>query len=290
MVPMRSPQVLNGVTLSADILDNLVQEMQQFTDYRAPCLSVVLVGENTASKVYVDNKKKACAKIGFESVSYCLDENVNEKELILLIDKLNQDKAIDGILVQLPLPPHINSNIIVDHIAPHKDVDGFHRYNIGSLALNQANITPCTPHGIMYMLDSIKTIFAGLRCVVIGSSNIVGRPMALELINRGATVTICNSKTIDLPQIVKTADLIVVAVGKPKFVKANWIKPGAIVIDVGISRLDNGNLCGDVDYENVMPLTSYITPVPGGVGPMTIAMLMSNTMFCYKLNLYAKKR
>jgi methylenetetrahydrofolate dehydrogenase (NADP+)/methenyltetrahydrofolate cyclohydrolase len=184
----------------------------------------------------------------------------------------------------LPLPKHLNSKLIIDNIAHHKDVDGFHRYNMGSLALNDPQICPCTPHGIMHMLDTLDVEYHGLKALIIGMSNIVGRPMALELINRGATVTLCNSKTKNLEMLSAGADLLIAAVGRPKLVKANWIKPGAIVIDVGINRLDNGKLCGDIDFDEVLPIASYITPVPGGVGPMTIAMLMKNTMRCYELN------
>lgn len=275
-------KILSGTALSTQILDKLVTRINK--NSRPPCLAVILIGKDHASEVYVKNKKNTCAKLGIKSVGHELPSTITEEELIKLIHKLNQDNTVDGILVQLPLPQHIDSTAIIDNIAPHKDVDGFHKYNMGSLALNNPQICPCTPHGIMYMLDKLKITYHGLKTVVIGMSNIVGRPMALELINRGATVTLCNSKTKNLSTITQSADLIIVAVGKPKLVKANWVKPGSVVIDVGINRLENGKLCGDVDFEEVLPKVSYITPVPGGVGPMTIAMLMQNTLRCYELN------
>ncbi len=274
-------KILNGREFSNAILDNLALEVAKCN--RPPCLAVVLVGANPASCVYVNNKKKACEKIGFASKSFELPETTTQDELLQIVHNLNQDENVDGILVQMPLPKHLDSKLIIDNIAPYKDVDGFHRYNMGSLTLNDPQICPCTPHGVMYMLDTLNLTYHGLDAAVIGMSNIVGRPMALELINRGATVTICNSKTKDLPKICASADLLIVGVGRPKMVKANWVKPGAIVIDVGMNRLDNGKLCGDVDFDEVLPIAGHITPVPGGVGLMTIAMLMQNTMHCYKL-------
>jgi methylenetetrahydrofolate dehydrogenase (NADP+)/methenyltetrahydrofolate cyclohydrolase len=277
-------QILNGKKLSDQILNKIGTRIKQMDNQRKPCLAVVLVGDDQASEVYVKNKKNACARVGIKSLEYKLAASIGQIELLDLIHKLNLDNMVDGILVQLPLPKHLDSKLIIDNIVPNKDVDGFHRYNMGSLALQDPHICPCTPHGVMYMLDSININYHGLHAVIIGTSNIVGRPMALELINRGATVTICNSKTKNLTAITKTADILVTAIGKPKLVKANWINPGSIVIDVGINRIDDGTLCGDVDFEHVAPITSYITPVPGGVGPMTIAMLMNNTMRCYELN------
>lgn len=275
-------KILSGKVISTQIIDKISQKLKQIS--RPPCLAVVLVGMDPASKIYVNNKKNMCNTIGITGISHELPESTSQTELLTLINNLNQDKNIDGILVQLPLPKHLDSKIIIDNIVPHKDVDGFHRYNMGSLALNDPQISPCTPHGVMYMLDRLKISYHGLKTVIIGMSNIVGRPMALELINRGATVTLCNSKTKNLAQTTALADLVIVAVGKPQMVKASWIKPGAIVIDIGINRLDSGKLCGDVDFDEVLPIASYITPVPGGVGPMTIAMLMQNTMHCYELN------
>ncbi|MCC2625654.1 MAG: bifunctional methylenetetrahydrofolate dehydrogenase/methenyltetrahydrofolate cyclohydrolase FolD [Burkholderiales bacterium] len=272
-------KILNGREFSNTILDNLAREVAKCK--RPPCLAVVLVGTNPASCVYVNNKKKACEKIGFTSKSFELPETTTQDQLLKIVHDLNQDKNVDGILVQMPLPKHLDSKLIIDNITPHKDVDGFHRYNIGSLALNDPQICPCTPHGVMYMLEKLNPTYHGLNAVVIGMSNIVGRPMALELINRGATVTICNSKTKNLAELCRHADLLIVGVGRPKMVKASWVKPGSIVIDIGMNRLDNGKLCGDVDFDEVLPIAGYITPVPGGVGLMTIAMLMQNTMHCY---------
>jgi len=279
-----SYQILNGKVLSEQILNDIASQIKQIKQERLPALAVVLVGNDPASQVYVKNKKNACAKVGIKSLDYVLPATTSQEELLKLIHQLNQDNNVDGILVQLPLPKHLDSKIIIDNILPNKDVDGFHRYNMGSLALNDPQICPCTPHGVMYMLDNINTNYHGLNAVVIGASNIVGRPMALELINRGATVTICNSKTKDLPKIASQADLIVAAVGRPKLIKASWVKAGAIVIDVGINRLEDGSLAGDVDFNDVAAKVSYITPVPGGVGPMTIAMLINNTLRCYKNN------
>jgi methylenetetrahydrofolate dehydrogenase (NADP+) / methenyltetrahydrofolate cyclohydrolase len=282
-----SYNLLSGKELSAQILNKITTQVEHLENKRKPCLAVILVGDDPASEVYVKNKKNACVRVGIKSLEYKLQNIINQIELLDLIHKLNQDNDVDGILVQLPLPKHIDSTLIIDNIAPNKDVDGFHRYNMGSLTLKDPHICPCTPHGVMYMLDSIATKYHGLHAVILGASNIVGRPMALELINRGTTVTICNSKTRNLPNITKTADILITAIGKPKLVKADWINPGAIIIDVGINRLEDGTLCGDVDFEQVAPLTSYITPVPGGVGPMTIAMLISNTMLCYEINVSA---
>ena len=275
-------KILNGKEFATDILNDLSHQVAKCK--RPPCLAVILVGTNAASMVYVNNKKNACKKVGITSIAHELPETTTEIELLEIIKLLNKDENVDGILVQLPLPEHLNSKLIIDNIAPHKDVDGFHRYNMGSLALNDPQICPCTPHGVMYMLDKLNITYHGLHAVIIGMSNIVGRPMALELINRGTTVTICNSKTRNLPEVTAHADLVVVGTGRPKMVKASWIKPGAIVIDIGMNRLDDGKLCGDVDFDEVLPVAGYITPVPGGVGLMTIAMLMQNTLHCYKLN------
>lgn len=276
-------KILDGKQLSINLLNEIKSKVDLLNakGKRPPALAVILVGDDPASRIYVRNKKNACNKVGINSIEFILSEETTQKELVALINKLNIDKNIDGILIQLPLPKHISSKIVIDTINPLKDVDGFHRYNMGSLALREANISPCTPHGIMYILDSIKLEYHGKHIVVIGDSNIVGRPMALELLNRGSTVTICNSKTKDLSQFTKNADVIIIAVGKPKFLKKEWVKSNSIIIDVGINRLPDNSICGDVDFENLIDIAQSITPVPGGVGPMTIAMLMQNTLICY---------
>lgn len=279
-------QIISGKKLSDEILSSITETISGILQRgsRVPCLAVVLVGENPASQVYVRNKKNTCHKVGVKSLEYLLPAETTQEDLIELIKQLNNDDTVDGILVQLPLPEHLDSKFVIDTITPNKDVDGFHRYNMGSLALKDPNICPCTPHGVMYMLDSIKVDYYGKHVVVLGTSNIVGRPMALELINRGATVTMCNSKTKNIPELVSSADIVVAAVGRPNFVKGEWLKNGAIAIDVGINRLDSGKLCGDIDYDSSLDKAAYITPVPGGVGPMTIAMLLRNTLHCYNLN------
>ena len=226
----------------------------------------------------MNNKKKACADVGIESFEYALDINTTQAELIGLIEKLNKDDRVDGILCQLPLPSHINADAVIDSIAPEKDVDGFHAVSVGNLVLNKKGMRPCTPSGVMRMLKSKGIEVEGKRCVVVGRSNIVGKPAALMLINAGATVTVCNSKTRNLPEITSQADILIAAVGRPKFITADMVKEGAVVIDVGINRDENGKLCGDVDFSAVRDKTSYITPVPGGVGPMTIAELIENTV------------
>lgn len=245
---------------------------------RAPGLAVVLVGQDPASQVYVGNKKKACDEVGFVSRSYDLPDTTSEQELITLIDELNNDKEIDGILVQLPLPHGLNAETILERIHPHKDVDGFHPYNIGRLAQRMPALRPCTPKGIMTLLDYTQLNLKGMHAVVVGASNIVGRPMSLELLLAGCTTTVCHKFTKDLEQQVKRADILVVAVGKPEFIPGNWIKENAIVIDVGINRLDNGKLVGDVQFDVAKENARWITPVPGGVGPMTVASLVENTL------------
>lgn len=280
---MINNKIIDGKKAASEILENIKSQITSLSG-RTPCLAVILVGNDEASKVYVKNKKLACEKVGIKSVEYLLSETTTEDELLNVVNKLNLDSTIDGILVQLPLPKHLNSKIIIDSISPNKDVDGFHRYNMGSLAVNSPNISPCTPHGVMYLLDDLNLDYHGKKVVVLGSSNIVGRPMALELLNRGATVTICNSKTKELAKVASGADILVAAVGRAKFVTEDFIKPGAIVIDVGINRDINGKLCGDVDFDDIINKVAAITPVPGGVGPMTIAMLIANTMKCYLAN------
>ncbi len=280
---MNTDKILNGKNFSEQILSEIKLEIDAITT-RKPSLAVVLVGEDPASQVYVRNKKAACTKVGIISIEHLLSKNTTQDELLNLVRRLNNDSTIDGILVQLPLPPQIDSKVVIDTILPNKDVDGFHRYNMGSLALNDPKSCPCTPNGVMYILDTVVSSYHGKHAVVIGSSNIVGRPMALELLNRGATVTICNSKTKNLASITATADILVAAVGRPKMVKSNWIKQNSIIIDVGINRQSDGTLCGDIDFNDVIDKVEYITPVPGGVGPMTIAILIKNTLRCYHQN------
>lgn len=276
-----SAKIIDGKAVAAD----LKQQLKLATDQRVaagkrrPGLAVVLIGSNPASKVYVGSKRRSCEEIGFKSEAYDLAETATQDELLALIDKLNKDNEIDGILVQLPLPDHIDSETVIEHIAPHKDVDGFHPYNIGRLAQRIPVLQPCTPKGIITLLRSTEIDLKGLEAVVVGASNIVGRPMALELLLAGCTTTVCHRWTNNLEEQVRRADLLVVAVGKPNFIPGDWIKPGAIVIDVGINRLDNGKLTGDVEFDIAKENASWITPVPGGVGPMTVATLLENTLF-----------
>jgi len=276
--------IINGKLVAKNILDDIAAEVTNTTNlgHRAPCLAVILVGDDPASHVYVKNKKLACAKVGIRSLEYKLAADTTEAELLAIVMQLNDDDNVDGILVQLPLPKHLNSKVVIDTISPSKDVDGFHRYNIGSLALNSATICPCTPHGVIELLDSIKFEYIGKLAVVVGASNIVGRPMALELLNRGCTVTICNSKTPNLKDFTCGADVVVVAVGRAKFMNKEYFNAKTVVIDVGINRLADGTICGDVDFAATQSWVGQITPVPGGVGPMTIAMLIKNTLVCYK--------
>lgn len=243
-----------------------------------PGLAVVLVGDNPASEVYVRNKRNACERVGMISRAYDLPDSVSHTELLQLIDRLNADEDIHGILVQLPLPPHINPETVIDRISPAKDVDGFHPYNMGRLALRNPALRPCTPYGVMLLLDDTGERYKGRHAVVVGASNIVGRPMALELLLAGATVTICHKFTGDLRHYVAAADILVVAVGRSGVVPGNWIRPGATVVDVGINRRDDGTLCGDVDFDTAAERAAWITPVPGGVGPMTVAVLLRNTL------------
>jgi len=244
----------------------------------APGLAVVLVGDAAASQIYVRNKRKTTEVTGMRSYAYDLPATASQDDLLQLIDLLNADPAVNGILVQLPLPPHIDGDTVTERIDPAKDVDGFHPYNIGRLVLKRPTLRPCTPYGCMTLLADTGEELAGKHAVVIGQSNIVGRPMALELLMVRATVTVCHSRTRDLPGLVRQADIVVAGVGRAKFVQGDWIKPGAIVIDVGINRLDDGSMCGDVDFEAARRNAGWITPVPGGVGPMTIATLLANTL------------
>jgi len=245
---------------------------------RPPGLAVILVGDDAASQIYVRNKRRACEECGIVSVSHDLPRSITQTELLALIQEMNRDPAIDGILVQVPLPDHIDQKIVIDTIDPAKDVDGFHPYNVGRLAVRNPLIRPCTPYGCIKLLDAIGVSARGLHSVVVGASNQVGRPMALELLLAGATVTIAHRFTTDLAAQVGRADILVVAVGKPGIVRGEWIKPGAIVIDIGINRREDGKLFGDVEFDKARERASWITPVPGGVGPMTVAVLMKNTL------------
>ena len=275
--------IIDGKEIAKKIRAKIAEEVK--TLERPPGLAVILVGEDPASAVYVRNKELACIEAGFFSDKIIKSENTTEEQLLEEVERLNNNPHIDGILVQLPLPSHINANKVIEHISPYKDIDGFHSENIGKLMQNKAHLRPCTPKGVMTMLDSIGCEVWGQNCVVVGASNIVGRPMAMELLNAGGTVTICNSKTKDIASKVKQADVVVVGVGIPKMVKGDWVKEGAVVIDVGINRLEDGSLVGDVDYEAIKDKAAGITPVPGGVGPMTIATLLENTLIAYKENL-----
>ena len=278
---------IDGKAFSQTVLEKIREEHNQLKEKygKQAGLAVVIVGNNPASQVYVRNKMKACENVGFYSENIELDENISEKELLQEIDKLNKNDRINGILVQLPLPSHINELKIIDSISPEKDVDGFHVANIGKMVIgDETGFISCTPYGIMQLLEEYKIEIAGKDAVIIGRSNIVGKPMALMLIQKGATVQVCNSRTKDLRKKLNDADIIIVAAGVPKLLKKEDVKEGAVVIDVGINRVD-GKICGDVDYEEVAEKTSYITPVPGGVGPMTIASLIKNTFKSYKNSL-----
>ena len=272
-------KILDGKAVSLKVKESVKVRADELKKFGVePTLAVVLVGEDKASQTYVRAKEKACNEYGIKSVAHRLSENTTQNELLALINVLNLDDSIHGILVQLPLPKHIDTNVVLAAIDPRKDVDGFHAVNVGKLVSGLDGFVPCTPLGVMEILKEYGIDVAGLNAVVIGRSNIVGKPMANLLLNASATVTVTHSKTKNLKEICKNADLIVAAIGKPFFLKADMIKDGAVVIDVGINRLDDGRLVGDVDFEEVAPKCSYITPVPGGVGPMTIAMLLNNTI------------
>ncbi len=282
-----SAQILNGNIIRDEIITGLAQKVSAETTMgeRAPGLAVVLVGSDPASQVYVRNKENGCAKAGITSFSHKLPAETTEAELLALIDQLNADPLVDGILVQLPLPKHLDSDMLLERIDPAKDVDGFHPFNFGRLAQRRPLLRPCTPAGVMTMLAKTGIPLRGLHACVVGASNIVGVPMMLELLNERATVTICHSATKNLQEEVGRADLVVVGVGIPNFIPGNWIKDGAIVIDVGINRLENGSLCGDVETAVAAEHASWITPVPGGVGPMTIATLLENTVQSWQTRL-----
>ncbi len=271
------PQIIDGKAISAQIKDELKEKVARMKEEgKQVCLAVIQVGNDPASSVYVGNKKKACAYIGIESLSYELPEETTQEELLSLIAELNARKDVNGILVQLPLPGHIEEDAVIRAIDPKKDVDGFQPQSVGALCIGEPGFVSCTPAGIIQLLRRSNIEIAGKECVVIGRSNIVGKPMALLLLRENGTVTVAHSRTKDLKQVAKRADILVVAVGKPKMITREYVKEGAVVIDVGIHRNENNKLCGDVDYEDVAPVCSAITPVPGGVGPMTIAMLMNN--------------
>ena len=275
---------LNGKCVADFVKEELRNEVAHMhNNGEQVCLAVIQVGDDAASSVYVKNKQKACDYIGIDSYVYNLSENVNQATVIRAIDKLNNDSTINGILVQLPLPKHLNESEILSRISPSKDVDGFHEYNVGKLMLGQDCVAACTPSGTIKILKHYNIEIAGKNCVIVGRSNIVGKPMAMMLLKEDGTVTICHSKTENLKEICKTADILVCAIGKPKFFNHEYIKDGAVVIDVGIHRLDDGTMCGDVDYNDVIDIVSAITPVPRGVGPMTVAMLMSNCVKATKL-------
>ena len=272
-------KILDGKAVSLKVKESVKVRADELKKFGVePTLAVVLVGEDKASQTYVRAKEKACNEYGIKSVAHRLSENTTQNELLALINVLNLDDSIHGILVQLPLPKHIDTNVVLAAIDPQKDVDGFHAVNVGKLVSGLDGFVPCTPLGVMEILKEYGIDVAGLNAVVIGRSNIVGKPMANLLLNASATVTVTHSKTKNLKEICKNADLIVAAIGKPFFLKADMVKDGAVVVDVGINRLDDGRLVGDVDFDEVAPKCSYITPVPGGVGPMTIAMLLNNTI------------
>jgi methylenetetrahydrofolate dehydrogenase (NADP+)/methenyltetrahydrofolate cyclohydrolase len=281
MTQEKHAQLIDGKAAAAELRVEIKQAVKSRTErgLRPPGLAVVLVGKNSASEIYVASKRKACQEVGFIEESYDLPETTSESALLELIDQLNANPLIDGILVQLPLPDTIRSETILERIQPDKDVDGFHPYNLGRLAQRRPLLRPCTPYGVMRLLAKTGVNLHGLEAVVIGASNIVGRPMALELLLAGCTTTVCHRMTKNLEAHVRRADLLVCGIGKPHFIAGEWIKPGAIVIDVGINRLSDGKIVGDVDFATASKHASWITPVPGGVGPMTVAMLLFNTLF-----------
>ena len=278
-------KLIDGKKISDQIKEEIRQEIEDIKklDGKVPGLAVVLVGENPASKVYVGSKERTCNSLGMHSEKYVLAEDASEEELLELIEKLNAKEDINGILVQLPLPKHIDEKKVIHAIAPEKDVDGFHPENVGKLLIGDDTFKSCTPYGIVELLKRTGVEIMGKDIAIVGRSNIVGKPLAAMLINESATVTVCHSRTKDLKEVIKRAEIVIVAVGIEKFLKEDMVKEGAVVIDVGINRDSEGKLCGDVDFEEVSAKTSYITPVPGGVGPMTIAMLMKNTLKAYKM-------
>ena len=274
------PNIIDGKAIAATIRGEIAEKVKELKAQKGivPGLAVIIVGEDPASKVYVRNTHRACEEVGFASFGYELPAQTTEEELLALVDKLNRDDAVHGILVQLPLPKHLDEEKILLAIDPAKDVDAFHPYNVGKIMIGNYDFLPCTPAGVMELLRRSNVEISGKECVVVGRSNIVGKPQAMLLLQANGTVTICHSRTKDLREVCRRADILIAAIGKPEFFDASYVKEGAVVIDVGINRRADGKLCGDVNYADVAPHTSYITPVPGGVGPMTIAMLMQNTL------------
>ena len=281
-----SAQIIDGKAVAAALIEEVRAgvDARLAAGKRAPALAVILIGDDPASAVYVRNKKKSCEKAGIRSLAWDLPASTTQEELLAIVDQLNADNEVDGILVQLPLPGHIDPQAVIERIAPHKDVDGFHPYNMGRLAIKMPLLRPCTPRGVMTLLEKYGIDPKGKKAVIVGASNIVGRPQALEMLLARATVTVCHSATENLAAEVAAADIVVAAVGKPGFVKGEWVKPGAVVIDVGINRLADGTLAGDVEFALASERAAFITPVPGGVGPMTIATLLQNTLDCANLH------
>ncbi len=279
-------QIISGKAIAENLLNSIKDRIDARlqASKRAPGLAVILIGGDPASSIYVRNKRLACEKVGIRSIAYDLPATTTEAELLALIQQLNHDESIDGILVQAPLPPHIKDEHVIEAISPNKDVDGFHPYNIGRLAVRQPTLRSCTPFGVIKMLQAINIDLMGMDAVVVGVSNHVGRPMGLELLLAGCTVTSCHRHTKNLGEIVARADLVIAAAGKPGLIKGEWIKPGAIVIDIGINRLADGTISGDVDFAAAKERAGWITPVPGGVGPMTVATLMENTLLSLELS------
>ena len=278
-------KLINGKEIAASVREKVRLEAAELREKTGvvPGLAVILVGDDPASKIYVGNKKKACLEAGFNSFEHILPAETTQQELLELIERLNEDPAVHGILCQLPLPKHIDERAVIAAISPKKDVDAFHPVNVGKIMIGDYDFLPCTPAGVMELIHSTGVSVGGKRCVVVGRSNIVGKPMSMLLLHENGTVTVCHSKTADLADECRRADILVAAVGKAKLITADMVKEGAVVVDVGMNRDSNGKLCGDVDFENVEPKASFITPVPGGVGPMTIAMLMRNTLTAAKL-------
>ena len=277
-------KIINGKEVAASVKAQVAEETAKLKEEKGlkVGLAVVIVGNNPASRVYVNSKKKACEEVGFQSFEYALDENTTQEQLLDLVDVLNRDNRVNGILVQLPLPKQIDETAIINAISYQKDVDAFHPTNVGKIMIGEYSFLPCTPAGVMDLIASTGVEIGGKNCVVVGRSNIVGKPMSLLMLRENATVTVCHSHTKDLKDVCKNADILIVAIGKPKFIDASYVKDGAVVIDVGIHRNAENKLCGDVDFDSVVSKASHITPVPGGVGPMTIAMLMSNCVEAMK--------
>lgn len=278
-------EIINGKELAKKVRKDLRKDVKDLKEKGInPKLAVIMVGEDPGSQVYVKNKSKACEKVGIEFEEFLFDENISEDVLLETINKLNKDKTVHGILLQSPVPKHININKAFSTISPEKDVDGFNPINVGNLTIGEDAFISCTPYGIVKMLEEYNIETEGKNCVILGRSNIVGKPMIQCMLNKNSTVTVCHSKTKNIDEVIRRADIVIAAIGRPKFVKADMVKDGAVVIDVGINRMDDGTICGDVDYDNVSEKASYITPVPGGVGPMTIAMLLTNVVKAAKLD------